>query len=81
MTVGVPREEVPGERRVAATPESATRLIELGFKVIVARDAGRAVSPLEPAADAFVIDTSSLGPEAVFAAALAYINSASRLQR
>ena len=46
-----------------------------------ARDAGRVVSPLETAADAFVIDTSDLGPEAVFAAALAYINSAARLER
>ncbi len=46
-----------------------------------ARDSGRMVSPLEPAADAFVIDTSRLRPEAVFAAALAYINSASRLDR
>jgi cytidylate kinase len=45
-----------------------------------ARDAGRTVSPLEPAADAFVIDTSDLSPEAVFAAALAYINAASRLK-
>lgn len=46
-----------------------------------ARDAGRMVSPLEPAADAFVIDTSDLGPEAVFAAALAYIKSASQLEK
>lgn len=36
-----------------------------------ARDCARSVAPLEPAADSVVIDTSELGPEAVFAAALA----------
>lgn len=36
-----------------------------------ARDCARAVAPLEPAADSVVIDTSGLGPDAVFAAALA----------
>ena len=36
-----------------------------------ARDLSRSVAPLEPAADAVVIDTSGLGPDAVFSAALA----------
>ena len=36
-----------------------------------ARDCGRVASPLEPASDAIVIDTSGLDPDAVFAAALA----------
>lgn len=36
-----------------------------------ARDSARSVAPLEPAADSVVIDTSGLGPDAVFAAALA----------
>ena len=36
-----------------------------------ARDSARSVAPLEPAADAVVIDTSGRGPDAVFAAALA----------
>ena len=35
-----------------------------------ARDAGRDVAPLEPATDAFVIDTSGLDADATFAAAL-----------
>jgi CMP/dCMP kinase len=41
-----------------------------------ARDSGRAVAPLEPANDAIVIDTSDLGPDAVFAAALAAFDTA-----
>lgn len=35
-----------------------------------ARDLSRSVAPLEPAADAVVIDTSGLDPDAVFAAAM-----------
>ncbi len=42
MRVGVPKEEAPGERRVAATPESASRLIALGFSVTIEHDAGLA---------------------------------------
>lgn len=38
-----------------------------------ARDSARAVSPLEPAKDAFVLDTSDLDAEAVFARALDFI--------
>ena len=45
MKVGITREVHPGERRVAATPETARRLIEkLGFEVVVQRDAGAAAS-------------------------------------
>lgn len=40
------------------------------------RDCGRAVSPLEPASDAIVIDTSGLDPDAVFAAAWAALETA-----
>lgn len=40
MKVGVPREMWPGERRVAATPESVKKLRKLGFDVVVERDAG-----------------------------------------
>lgn len=39
-TIGVPREVFPGERRVAATPESITRLQKLGFEVSVESGAG-----------------------------------------
>ncbi|MFZ1574586.1 MAG: NAD(P)(+) transhydrogenase (Re/Si-specific) subunit alpha, partial [Chromatiaceae bacterium] len=40
MQIGIPREVYPGERRVAATPESVAQLIKLGFSVVVESDAG-----------------------------------------
>ena len=40
-----------------------------------ARDQDRAVSPLEPAEDAYQLDTSDLDADQVFAAALGFINS------
>ncbi len=42
MIVGVPRESHPGERRVAATPDSVKRLRKLGFDVHVEGEAGLA---------------------------------------
>ena len=39
------------------------------------RDMSRSVAPLEPAKDAFVLDTSDLDADEVFAVALQYINS------
>jgi cytidylate kinase len=39
-----------------------------------ARDSGRKAAPLRPADDAFVLDTTALGAEAAFAAAIAYID-------
>ncbi|MDO9022805.1 MAG: Re/Si-specific NAD(P)(+) transhydrogenase subunit alpha [Deltaproteobacteria bacterium] len=40
VIIGVPRETLPGERRVAATPESVRKLIARGFVVRVQRGAG-----------------------------------------
>jgi NAD(P) transhydrogenase subunit alpha len=40
MKVAIPREIHPGERRVAATPDTVARLIKLGFSVSVGSDAG-----------------------------------------
>jgi NAD(P) transhydrogenase subunit alpha len=40
IRIGVPRETLPGERRVAATPESIRKLRELGFEVHVEKSAG-----------------------------------------
>ncbi|MBF0310881.1 MAG: Re/Si-specific NAD(P)(+) transhydrogenase subunit alpha [Magnetococcales bacterium] len=40
MIIGIPKEVYPGERRVAATPESITQLKKLGFSVIVESGAG-----------------------------------------
>jgi cytidylate kinase len=39
------------------------------------RDSARAVAPLVPAPDAFVIDSSALDPDGAFAAALAHISA------
>jgi NAD(P) transhydrogenase subunit alpha len=40
IRIGVPREILPGERRVAATPESIRKLRDLGFEVQVEKGAG-----------------------------------------
>jgi len=40
MKVSIPREIHPGERRVAATPDTVKRLIKLGFEVSVGAGAG-----------------------------------------
>ncbi|NQW02502.1 MAG: Re/Si-specific NAD(P)(+) transhydrogenase subunit alpha [Acidobacteria bacterium] len=42
MNVGIVKEAVPGERRVAATPDSVTKLITLGFDVVIEAGAGLA---------------------------------------
>jgi NAD(P) transhydrogenase subunit alpha len=44
LTIGVPREIVPGEKRVATVPEVVGKLAKLGFAVIVERGAGAAAS-------------------------------------
>ena len=40
MKVAIPKETRPGERRVAATPETIGRLKKLGFDVLVETHAG-----------------------------------------
>lgn len=40
--LGVPRETVPGETRVALTPDTVDRLISVGYDVVVERGAGEA---------------------------------------
>ncbi|MBK7585470.1 MAG: Re/Si-specific NAD(P)(+) transhydrogenase subunit alpha [Myxococcales bacterium] len=47
MLVAIPREVRPGERRVAATPESTARLKKLGFEVAVESGAGEKASFLD----------------------------------
>src|SRR2546429_3435172 len=44
MRLGVPKETVPGERRVALVPEAVGRLVEVGFEVVVERGAGEAAA-------------------------------------
>ncbi len=46
-----------------------------------ARDSGRDVAPLEPAEDAFVLDTSDMDADAAFAAALDFVASKDRQDR
>jgi NAD(P) transhydrogenase subunit alpha len=40
MNIAVPRESVPGERRVALSPEGAKLLVSLGANVVIEKDAG-----------------------------------------
>jgi NAD/NADP transhydrogenase alpha subunit len=40
VTIGVPKETFPNEKRVALSPEAAQRLIKIGFKVNVESGAG-----------------------------------------
>lgn len=40
MRIGIPKESHPTERRVAAVPETVTRLCKLGFSVVVEAGAG-----------------------------------------
>ena len=42
MIVGIVKEAAPGERRVAATPDSVSKLKQLGFNVVVESGAGLA---------------------------------------
>ncbi|HEX7386059.1 MAG TPA: Re/Si-specific NAD(P)(+) transhydrogenase subunit alpha [Castellaniella sp.] len=42
MHIGVPRETLPGETRVAATPETVKKLVKAGHTVLVEREAGTA---------------------------------------
>jgi H+-translocating NAD(P) transhydrogenase subunit alpha len=43
VKLAVPKECRPGERRVAVTPENVSRLIKMGFAVLVEHDAGARV--------------------------------------
>ena len=40
MRIGAPEESLPGERRVAVTPQSIKKLRELGHEVVVEHGAG-----------------------------------------
>ena len=44
MKIGIPKESFAGEQRVAATPEVAAQLKDLGFQVAVESGAGAAAS-------------------------------------
>jgi len=63
------------ERGVPAIPSR----VLADMKVRDTRDKARAVAPLKPAADAYVLDTTRLDANAVFAAALGFIRSRGEL--
>ncbi|WP_066565685.1 Re/Si-specific NAD(P)(+) transhydrogenase subunit alpha [Snodgrassella sp. CFCC 13594] len=44
MKIGIPRESLSGETRVAATPKTVAQLIKLGYEVVVESGAGKAAS-------------------------------------
>lgn len=44
MIIGVPKESLPGESRVAATPNSVEKLLKLGFDVFIESGAGEGAS-------------------------------------
>src|SRR5262245_1265827 len=48
MMVGVPKEIVPGERRVALVPELVPKLTRMGVDVLVQAGAGAAAGFLDP---------------------------------
>ncbi|MFH1349804.1 MAG: Re/Si-specific NAD(P)(+) transhydrogenase subunit alpha [Pseudomonadota bacterium] len=49
MKIGIPKEVHPKERRVAASPETAKKLIGMGFEVLVQKDAGHPSMMLDKA--------------------------------
>lgn len=58
MIIGIPRESLPGETRVAATPQTVGQLIKLGYEVLVESGAGVAASFSD---EAFVEAGASIG--------------------
>jgi NAD(P) transhydrogenase subunit alpha len=61
MKIGIPKEIHPGERRVAATPDTAKRLKSFGFDVLVESGAGAAA---EFADAAYVAVGCEIAPDA-----------------
>jgi NAD(P) transhydrogenase subunit alpha len=49
MRIGVLRETVPGERRVALVPDAVTKLVAAGHQIVVQRGAGEAAGFLDAA--------------------------------
>jgi alanine dehydrogenase len=63
MTVGVPKETQPHEKRVAQTPETVKKLVALGIKVQVEHAAGAASQFADAqymAAGATIVNTSEV---------------------
>jgi H+-translocating NAD(P) transhydrogenase subunit alpha len=62
MRIGVPREIFPGEKRVATVPDVVTKLVKLGFAVVVERGAGELADLSD---DAYVEAGATIAPSAV----------------
>ena len=63
MRIGIPRESLPGEQRVAATPKTVPQLIKLGYSVVIEHGAGERASYLDDdyiAAGAELADTGTV---------------------
>jgi cytidylate kinase len=71
--------EVRVQRRVKELREAGQTIIESAVRADMAvrdeRDSSRSVAPLVPAQDAWILDTSALSADEVFATAKAYIAS------
>ncbi|WP_323018453.1 Re/Si-specific NAD(P)(+) transhydrogenase subunit alpha [Castellaniella sp.] len=69
MQVGIPRETLPGEARVAATPETVKKLVQAGHQVRLERGAGQAAryrdSDYEQAGAILADAAQALGSELV----------------
>jgi NAD(P) transhydrogenase subunit alpha len=67
LKVAIPRETVFGERRVAATPQTCTRIAKLGYEVLVESNAGEAASFVDAAyieAGAKIVDAATVWRDA-----------------
>lgn len=63
MKIGIPKESLAGETRVAATPKTVAQLIKLGHEVVVEAGAGQAASLADSAyaeAGAQVVDAAAV---------------------
>ena len=59
--IGIPKEVYPGEKRVAISPEVVTKLIKLGFAVVVEKGAGDGADFYD---DVFVTAGATIAPTA-----------------
>ena len=61
MTIGIPKEIFPGERRVATVPDVVEKLIKLGFAVTVESGAGEGANFSD---DAYEAAGATIAPSA-----------------
>src|SRR5690554_7304574 len=62
MRIGIPKETLSGETRVAATPKTVEQLIQLGYEVCIEQDAGQTAhfdNAAYEQAGAQVVDTTT----------------------